>query len=289
MPWYSEPENVKPCDTCGGAIFVDREIAMPNGKPYYIEHPDGTLTCNLCAEWKLQGAKGNPPKPTRKYTGIKCPNPECDGAVLEMKDKKGVFYGCSRFPYDKWASRELPSLEDKSDNEVEQYDAQLKKDIWMLEKYIQEHEQQMIQFMRSVGDSEEVIQEVVNESRREGTPVSLQYGSNRCVFDEMRRLRNMLPVYKRSPFRIVMSEHTRLTINVVTDSDCLCLNASVFSDSERKKYTELLRLDPELNYHLGCCGVYNRYPTRKFMNFMARMLAKYKSDILIIKKCQDNK
>jgi DNA topoisomerase-1 len=31
-------------------------------------------------------------------TGIKCPEPGCDGELVERRSRRGAFYGCSRFP-----------------------------------------------------------------------------------------------------------------------------------------------------------------------------------------------
>ncbi len=45
-----------------------------------------------------------------KRVGVKCPNENCTGDVVEMRNKKGrVFYGCSNYPQCKWVGSYLPS------------------------------------------------------------------------------------------------------------------------------------------------------------------------------------
>jgi len=44
--------------------------------------------------------------------GIRCPNPDCDGEIVEKRSKKGrIFYGCSRYPKCKFASWNKPLAE----------------------------------------------------------------------------------------------------------------------------------------------------------------------------------
>ncbi|MFA6635950.1 MAG: type I DNA topoisomerase [Candidatus Omnitrophota bacterium] len=42
-------------------------------------------------------------------TGVKCPETECDGELVERKSRRGAFYGCSNFPRCTYTSRKLPS------------------------------------------------------------------------------------------------------------------------------------------------------------------------------------
>ncbi len=45
-------------------------------------------------------------------TGIRCPSPGCGGEIVERSSKKGsIFYGCSRFPQCRFASRAEPVAE----------------------------------------------------------------------------------------------------------------------------------------------------------------------------------
>jgi DNA topoisomerase-1 len=45
-----------------------------------------------------------------KKVGMKCPNQNCGGEIVEMKNKRGrVFYGCSNYPQCRWIASYLPS------------------------------------------------------------------------------------------------------------------------------------------------------------------------------------
>ncbi len=51
--------------------------------------------------------------PTCKYsksitTGVKCPQPGCDGELIARRSKRGPFYGCSKYPKCTYTSRKLP-------------------------------------------------------------------------------------------------------------------------------------------------------------------------------------
>ena len=44
-----------------------------------------------------------------KKVGIKCPNEDCTGEIVEIRNKRGrVFYGCSNYPKCKWSASSLP-------------------------------------------------------------------------------------------------------------------------------------------------------------------------------------
>jgi DNA topoisomerase I len=46
---------------------------------------------------------------TKPYpTGVKCPQPGCDGELVERSSRRGPFYGCSRYPDCKYTCRKLP-------------------------------------------------------------------------------------------------------------------------------------------------------------------------------------
>jgi len=48
-------------------------------------------------------------KPIVVTTNVACPNPDCDGELIERRSKKGrLFYGCSRFPMCKFATWDKP-------------------------------------------------------------------------------------------------------------------------------------------------------------------------------------
>lgn len=48
-------------------------------------------------------------------TGVKCPEPGCDGELIERKSRRGPFYGCIRYPKCTHISRTLPK--DNTDGE----------------------------------------------------------------------------------------------------------------------------------------------------------------------------
>ncbi len=41
-------------------------------------------------------------------TGVKCPQPDCTGELVERRSRRGVFYGCSHYPGCKHISNKLP-------------------------------------------------------------------------------------------------------------------------------------------------------------------------------------
>ncbi|MGB2705607.1 MAG: type I DNA topoisomerase [Candidatus Omnitrophota bacterium] len=46
-------------------------------------------------------------------TGVKCPNPGCNGELIERRSRRGPFYGCTRYPECKYTSRSLPKEEEE--------------------------------------------------------------------------------------------------------------------------------------------------------------------------------
>jgi DNA topoisomerase-1 len=54
-------------------------------------------------------------------TGVKCPEPNCNGELVERRSRRGVFYGCSNFPRCKYTTKNLPSKppEENRRNEIE--------------------------------------------------------------------------------------------------------------------------------------------------------------------------
>ena len=48
-------------------------------------------------------------------TGVKCPNPGCDGELIERRSRRGAFYGCTRYPKCTYTSRTLPKEENKEE------------------------------------------------------------------------------------------------------------------------------------------------------------------------------
>jgi DNA topoisomerase-1 len=68
------------------------------------------LACSgypLCKNTRSMGVKTN--GANAQATGVKCPEPGCDGELVQRTSKRGkVFYGCSRFPKCTFASWDKP-------------------------------------------------------------------------------------------------------------------------------------------------------------------------------------
>ncbi|MCK4905490.1 type I DNA topoisomerase [bacterium] len=66
--------------------------------------------------------------PTCRYTkrilkkvGVKCPNQNCSGEIVEMRNKRGrVFYGCSNYPQCRWIASYLPSEKKQNTEDSQQ-------------------------------------------------------------------------------------------------------------------------------------------------------------------------
>ena len=83
--------------------------------------PTGEL-CELCGrpmviKWgrrgKFMSCSGYPACKHAKSitTGIKCPNPGCDGELVSRRSSRGAFYGCTRYPKCTYITRKLPDKE----------------------------------------------------------------------------------------------------------------------------------------------------------------------------------
>ena len=56
-----------------------------------------------CTHTESLNGPGGPP------TGVRCPEPECDGEIVEKKSRRGkTFYGCNRFPRCQFAIWDKP-------------------------------------------------------------------------------------------------------------------------------------------------------------------------------------
>ena len=44
-------------------------------------------------------------------TGVKCPNPGCDGELIARRSRRGSFYGCSKYPKCTYIAKKLPETE----------------------------------------------------------------------------------------------------------------------------------------------------------------------------------
>ncbi|MDA8402743.1 MAG: type I DNA topoisomerase [Desulfobacteraceae bacterium] len=86
------------CDKCG------KPMAVKQGKF------GDFLACTgypVCKNTRSMGVKAN--GANAQATGVKCPEPGCDGELVRRTSKRGkVFYGCSRFPQCTFASWDKP-------------------------------------------------------------------------------------------------------------------------------------------------------------------------------------
>lgn len=46
-------------------------------------------------------------------TGIKCPQPDCGGELIERRSRKGTFYGCTNYPNCRYISNSLPAKKEE--------------------------------------------------------------------------------------------------------------------------------------------------------------------------------
>ncbi len=72
------------------------------GKPMMVKHYRGGRFLS-CSDY---------PKCTNTMpfpTGVKCPQPGCDGELVERSSRRGPFYGCSKYPECRYTARKLPS------------------------------------------------------------------------------------------------------------------------------------------------------------------------------------
>jgi DNA topoisomerase-1 len=97
-------------------LVVRATSAMPK-----VSEPTDEI-CELCGrpmviKWGRRGkflsCSGFPKckhaRPIVVTTKVSCPNPDCDGELIERRSKKGrLFYGCSRFPKCKFATWDKP-------------------------------------------------------------------------------------------------------------------------------------------------------------------------------------
>ena len=81
--------------------------------------------CQLCGrpmivKWGRRGkflsCSGYPKCKASKSisTKVKCPEPDCDGELVERRSRRGIFYGCSNFPRCRFTTKRLPETEDKT-------------------------------------------------------------------------------------------------------------------------------------------------------------------------------
>lgn len=91
---------------------AEGEVCDKCGKPMVVKQGKfgDFLACSgypLCKNTRSMGVKTN--GANAQATGVKCPEPGCDGELVQRTSKRGkVFYGCSRFPKCTFASWDKP-------------------------------------------------------------------------------------------------------------------------------------------------------------------------------------
>ncbi len=96
QPVELPPEEVtdKICDQCGQPMVIKR------GRYGNFLACSGYPACK--STQSLANGNGND-------LGIKCPEPDCTGTIVEKKSRRGkVFYGCNRFPQCTFATWDMP-------------------------------------------------------------------------------------------------------------------------------------------------------------------------------------
>ena len=87
-------------------IIITDQICQECGRPMVIKwgRRGKFLSCSMFPKCKYSKTI---------TTGIKCPEPTCNGELVERRSKRGVFYGCSSFPKCRFTSKKLPELKEQ--------------------------------------------------------------------------------------------------------------------------------------------------------------------------------
>ena len=99
-----------------GPFKIDLDFAQENIKKEVIETKEICAECGkpMIIKW---GRKGKflscSAYPECKYaksitSGVKCPQPDCTGELIERRSRRGFFYGCTNYPKCTFVSRTLP-------------------------------------------------------------------------------------------------------------------------------------------------------------------------------------
>ncbi|MFH0828338.1 MAG: topoisomerase DNA-binding C4 zinc finger domain-containing protein, partial [Candidatus Omnitrophota bacterium] len=108
-----------------GPFKISYDYAFENIKKEVI--PSGEI-CDKCGKPMIikWGRKGKflscSDFPTCKNSksitsGVKCPQPECAGELIQRRSKRGFFYGCSNYPKCTYIVKELP--QDKEEKDIQ--------------------------------------------------------------------------------------------------------------------------------------------------------------------------
>jgi hypothetical protein len=184
-----------------------------------------------------------------------------------------------------------PEQASKTLSLIEEYDSELLKDIQRLEDHISENELLAKDLMRSYDTTDRVIEEVANEARDQGRPISL-FGSGSFAFEILGFLKEIGPIYKNYTFR---AWHRRYPpqchgMNILTQDGSYKVNTCLFNDDERREYAE--HCDKTMMQNIELESVLKEYPSVfhdrgypdiPFMSFIADMLKKYESNNILTK------
>lgn len=77
------------------------EVCDKCGRPMIVKHYNRGRFLSCSGYPKCKNTKPFP-------TGVKCPQPGCDGELVERSSRRGPFYGCSRYPDCNYTTRKLP-------------------------------------------------------------------------------------------------------------------------------------------------------------------------------------
>lgn len=82
-------------------VIITEEVCEKCGKPMVIKwgRKGKFLSCSVYPECKFSKSI---------TSGVKCPEPDCQGELIERRGKRGFFYGCSSYPKCTFTSRTLP-------------------------------------------------------------------------------------------------------------------------------------------------------------------------------------
>ena len=116
-----------------GPFMKNVEEAKKNMKSIKREGVKTDQICDLCGKPMIikWGRRGKflscSDFPKCKFaksitTGVKCPDPGCEGELIERRSKRGNFYGCTKYPNCKYTSRNLPKEEDTKQKEEKEKD-----------------------------------------------------------------------------------------------------------------------------------------------------------------------
>ena len=162
-------------------------------------------------------------------------------------------------------------------NKIEEYDQQIGEDISKFEHYVLREEELAREYMQIYGATEKVVNEVIQKARSEDRHISIN-GSASSINHLAKWLKEIAPVYKAFPFRVRLGHFMGTKMHIIMGGSSSFFNTCSLTDEERKEFAKHWNATLHLNYVSQEAGVYNWYPPAELMNFMAKMLLKYKAE-----------